>query len=129
MSTEPRDVDTLGFIRFSDLPAPPPRPEPKNPLAADELTWANLKRVEPRLEVLEREIKAVVDKDGTPYFCANEIWYGYEDPKQGFKERLCRLVGWEAHNPRLRTTGAYDLAYDYLYGLLPDCRDCGCLWA
>ncbi len=126
--TEPRDRAALRLIRFSDLPAPPPRLESKNPLAGDELTWANLKQAEPGLWILEREIRDVADKDGIPYFCANEIWYGYEDPKQGFKERLCRLVGWEAHSPRLRTTGAYDLAYDYLYELLPDCRDCGCLW-
>ncbi len=129
MTTDPRDRAALRLIRFSGLPTPPPRPETKNPLAGDELTWANLKRVEPRLQVLEREIKAIVDKNGSPYFCANETWYGYQDPQQGFKERLCRLVGWEAENPRLRTAGAYDVAYDYLYELLPDCRDCGCLWA
>ena len=28
--------------------------------------------------------------------------------------------------PALTTCEAYDVAYDYLYSLLPDCRNCGC---
>jgi hypothetical protein len=40
---------------------------------------------------------------------------------------MCRLVGFEADNPVLRTMGAYDAAYDKLYGALPDCRNCICM--
>ena len=29
-------------------------------------------------------------------------------------------------DPRLMTAQAYNLAYDKIYGALPDCRECGC---
>lgn len=86
------------------------------------LTWRELVRREPRLAELLREAKAVDDSD--PHFCANLVWYG----RGGLKERLCRLVGWEAEkdDPVLRTPEAYDLAYEKIYNALPDCRDCDC---
>jgi hypothetical protein len=64
-------------------------------------------------------VKRVKDTGG-PSFCANDIWY------DEIKPVLVKLVGWSARNPALRTTEAYDVAYQYLYNLLPDCRDCGC---
>ncbi len=40
-----------------------------------------------------------------------------------------RLVGWSAakEDPVLRSGAAYDAAYETLYALLPDCRNCLCL--
>lgn len=34
---------------------------------------------------------------------------------------------WNAWETVMRSSAAYDLAYDYLYDLLPDCRDCTCV--
>jgi hypothetical protein len=31
-----------------------------------------------------------------------------------------------ATDPRLRTSEAYDVAYETIYNALPDCRNCGC---
>jgi hypothetical protein len=87
----------------------------------DKLTWRELVKIEPELGVLLKEIRQVKDLGG-PSFCANQIWYSQ------YKERLCRLAGWEAQkdDPRLRSEAAYDLAYDKLYYTLPDCRNCNC---
>ncbi len=49
-------------------------------------------------------------------FCANNAWYSC------FKPKLCKLVGWSAKDDRLKSMKAYDAAYQYLYGLLPDCH-------
>jgi hypothetical protein len=60
-------------------------------------------------------------------FCANVHWYGTD----GFKSRMRKLVGFERKGgpQRLRTMAAYDLAYDTLYGSLPDCQhDTGLCW-
>jgi hypothetical protein len=35
---------------------------------------------------------------------------------------MMTLVGWSAANPKLRSEEAYDVAYDTLYELLPDCN-------
>ncbi len=46
---------------------------------------------------------------------------------------MTQLVGWGSNHPdpALRTSAAYDVAYQTLYDLLPDCQDCGCAveWA
>jgi hypothetical protein len=88
----------------------------------DVFPFRELCRREPRLAKLERDIQAVKDTRG-PSFCANDWWY----LPGGFKSRLARLVGWGAEQPELRTTEAYDVAYDALYQLLPDCRECRCI--
>jgi hypothetical protein len=91
--------------------------------AARRPTFEELVQLEPRLGMLERDIRSIK----RPYrgrFCANEIWY------QGFKPKLVRMVGWLAPKdapPALRTIEAYDVAYDHLYELLPNCRRCACL--
>ena len=89
--------------------------------------WQKLVELEPRLAVLAAGAAAVRD-DGRPEgFCANAEWYGR------FKPRLLALVGYEAPvgaRPLLRTEFAYDVAYEYVYDLLPNCRHAsgGC-WA
>lgn len=110
-------------------------------------SWQELARLEPGLAWLEREAKAygelgcikkrimrlcaVLPPDAVPLDvqrwagtnCANAIWYG----PGGLKERMSELAGWYARNPALRTREAYDVAYDHLYQLLPDCWGCACL--
>ena len=90
------------------------------------VTWDSLVKAEPRLADLLREIRAV--RRVGERFCANARWYGYGNPRAGFKARMCALVGWGRRSgPALLTTQrAYDVAYDTLYRALPDCRRCGC---
>ena len=91
----------------------------------ERLTFERLTELEPRLKDLLAEARAF-HKDPNPNFCANAVWYGYAGP--GLKERLCRLVGFTAEGGgALRTSAAYDLAYQTIYQALPDCRGrCAC---
>lgn len=84
------------------------------------VTWEDLIALEPRLEQLERDIRYHASQHRVDRYCANRHWYGYLG--LGFKDRLCVLVGWEARGMTLRSSEAYDVAYDHLYALLPDCR-------
>lgn len=77
------------------------------------LEFLKLCAVEPRLWSLYRKAKR--EKPG-PGFCANRVWY------VTLKPQLVQLVGWHAERPELRTSHAYDLAYDTIYEALPDCQ-------
>jgi hypothetical protein len=100
------DVDMRGEV--------PPEPE-KPP------TWQQLVRLEPRLlELAKRALEADAGRDT---FCANAVWYGYDEHK-GIRPALCELVGWGAAiyaPPLLKTEAAYDVAYETIYQALPDC--------
>jgi hypothetical protein len=109
---------------WSELPDPEPI-DTSQALPAEELSWERIVEIESRLKAAERDIKAVADKGGRS-FCANAIWYGYLDPGFSFKARVNRYTGWHAEAPELRSMAAYDMAYDYLYDLLPGCRACLC---
>lgn len=85
------------------------------------LTWTDLVDQEPRLGLLERDILYHAKQHQSGRYCAHRHWFGYAAP-QGFKDRLCQLVGWEANGSTLRSSEAYDVAYDHLYALLPNCR-------
>ncbi|MDP9472214.1 MAG: hypothetical protein M3Q71_16370 [Chloroflexota bacterium] len=99
-------------------------------IVTDLPTWDDLAAREPRLADLRIAAERIRDVDAR--FCANAAWYGYAG-QLGLKPRLLRLVGWGAQNqdPVLRSSDAYDVAYQTLYALLPDCRGCGCAveWA
>ncbi len=90
-------------------------------------TWQDLVAREPRLAEL-RVAAERIRPTANASFCANAAWYGYAG-QFGLKPRLLRLVGWGAQNqdPVLRSSDAYDVAYQTLYDLLPDCRGCGCV--
>ncbi len=96
-------------------------------IATDCPTWQDLVEREPRLADLRIAAERIRPAADAP-FCANEHWYGYGG-HLGLKPRLIRLVGWgaQSHDPVLRSCDAYDLAYETLYDLLPDCRGCGCV--
>lgn len=81
--------------------------------------WRYIVAIEPRLLHVERRIRAVRKVRGRP-FCANRHWYG-TGARDGFKQEMEPLVGWQAKDPRIRTEWAYDDAYEHLYHLLPDC--------
>lgn len=94
------------------------------------ITWEEIVRIEPRLEQLAEEARAY--KQATRYkrknVCANDRWYGYGPWRgRGLRPMLVQLVGWCSPTPELQTREAYDVAYQYIYSLLPDCRNCRCL--
>ncbi len=95
------------------------------------LTWDDLAAREPRLAALRQAVERV-SAHGRPHYCANAVWYGYGGGV-GFRSRVTQLVGWGSNHPdpALRSSVAYDVVYQTLYDLLPDCRDCGCAveWA
>lgn len=93
------------------------------------MTFRELCDLEPKLKELADEAAALRDTGTGKAFCANAIWYGYFG-HLGLKPRLTALVGWERHRGpnELCTVDAYDVAYDAIYNMLPDCRgECGCL--
>ena len=87
------------------------------------ITFAGLADRDPRLRALLAKVKAIRSEHlNSDSFCANSWWYG-----KGLKEELTWLVGWlRRDDPVLGTSDAYDLAYDTLYDLLPDCRGAAC---
>jgi hypothetical protein len=100
------------------------------------LTWEKLCELEPGLKSLERRVLALAKQGRRRNFCANAAWFGYgnfycyDSPRQ----RLPQLVGWfrpkntgDPDGTSIRSSEAYDVAYQHLYGLLPNCRRCGCL--
>ena len=69
-----------------------------------------------RLLELERRIKAHARvRSINRNYCANSAWY------KTFKREVVKLVGWNADDIRLQSSGAYDTVYQYLYNLLPNC--------
>jgi hypothetical protein len=89
----------------------------------EKLTLDEIMEIEPALRELETGLKKISSK-GDPKFCANDLWYGCRG-NMSYRALLNKFVGWEAHEPALRTMYAHDLMYQYLYGLLPDCRHRG----
>lgn len=85
------------------------------------MTIDELKALEPRLREVEADIRVCIeDSKLDPNYCANEVWYRVPGPR----ERLIELVGWvsKSKHPEVRTQEAYDVAYNYFYNLLPDCK-------
>jgi hypothetical protein len=81
--------------------------------------------IEPKLKALYKEAKSVKDDGVEASFCANAVWYGY-GKWRGIRSRVIELVGWECKTRELKTTSAYDVAYDEIYEVLPNCRNCMC---
>lgn len=94
------------------------------------LTFEELCAAEPLLQSLKRSCTAEsrrVHGSSDPY-CANAFWYGYSDPSGGVRGRLGRIIGWgrvPQEPPELCSQAAYDVAYDTLYALLPNCTHNG----
>ena len=90
----------------------------------DRITFEELCELEPGLLLLAEEARQYKDDPSRPWFCANEAWY-----INGLKRWLIQLVGWDSKHPdpAVHTEAAYEAAYGAIYGLLPNCRNCGCL--
>jgi hypothetical protein len=87
--------------------------------------WTDLCRREPDLEQLESDVLRIAAGPIPDGFCANRVWYGYDARLNDCpKARLLCLVGWDASrdDPVLHSSRAYNVAYEHLYELLPDCR-------
>ena len=96
------------------------------------MTWRQVVWLEPRLQALFDEAKAMGAVGES--FCANSAWYGYDAPCNGIKHRMSKLVGYgrPAGSVRevdklLQSHEAYDIAYETIYEQLPDCRNCTCI--
>jgi hypothetical protein len=71
------------------------------------IIYAEAKRREPRLAELERELRAIADRDRRErpeVICANGIWYGSMDGGEPYrapsaKARVSGLVGWGRRAP------------------------------
>lgn len=93
------------------------------------MSFKELVALEPRLGELEADMRGHAERNrDTPKYCANAWWYGYPHTDfEGFKLTFIQLVGTLARDERLRSSAAYELAYDHLYHLLPDCKvGCAC---
>lgn len=102
-----------------------PGPERDTNPTGKRLTYAELEERDQRLAALRAAI-LVVGRSHPDEFCANHWWYG----RRGFKATLTTIIGSFADQPdaALRTAAAYDVAYQHLYRLLPDCRHEGMCW-
>jgi hypothetical protein len=90
--------------------------------ASKKPTWRRLVELEPRLQDLFAEAER--EPPAGEVYCAAMAWYGWG----GLKARMCDLVGNGAEQPGLLATSpAYDVAYDTLLEVLPDCDpECAC---
>jgi hypothetical protein len=91
--------------------------------ATKALTFDQLAHLEPRLRRFLLDVQAEHRRaKHDPDYCATRTWF------LRFEERLYRLIGWERRrkdHPVLRTSEAYDCAFEHLYEALPDCRHGG----
>src|SRR5262249_55566059 len=81
-------------------------------------TFEELVAIEPRLELLRKQARAFRPVSGA--FDSLSYWLRW------LKPQLCQLVGWhtkdESKPELLRTSAAYDVAYETIYEELPGCR-------
>lgn len=77
------------------------------------LTWDQMKKIEPGLADLEKEIREIkVDKNYSEF----HTWFG----EDGYKRKMIRLVGFRRKiDDELANNLAYDVAYRELYKLVP----------
>lgn len=119
----------------------------ETPSPTPSLSWAQLAGVEYGLQRLERLAVWMSEHAGADW-CANEVWYGFlksqlvqlvgwsrghlptcaiDGPRPAFVcmanfKPVRRVPATTNAEKMLRSSAAYDVAYDHLYELLPDCR-------
>ena len=87
-------------------------------------SYTEVRRAFPALRSLETEAKNYQD-DVHARFCANEKWYGSDSSRHSLRNRTVRIA--DRAVQKYCQQRVYDLIYDQIYGLLPDCRGgCGC---
>ena len=116
-------------------------------------SWGQLADAEPQLRRLERLALWMAER-ADPEWCANGVWYEFLKPAlvplvgwcrghlptcavDGPRPMFLNLSDWTprervpattAAERMLRTSAAYDVAYDHLYDLLPDCKHSEQTW-
>jgi hypothetical protein len=85
------------------------------------ITWKRICQIDPTMLNLYREAKTIKDNKRKKRFCANEIW------ESRFKPFIVNHVGWHSAMPELQSSLAYNIAYQTIYGALPNCRNCFCV--
>lgn len=95
----------------------------KDDLPAD-ITWGDLVKEEPRLLGVLRQAQDF-PKGVNETFCANRAI-------GTLKWKLAELVGWDRPESAscpvwLRTSAAWDCAFETVYDALPNCRNCRCM--
>jgi hypothetical protein len=78
-------------------------------------SFQDLCLVEPRLAGLAELIESLKPEQEN----TSLLWHGNAHVP-GIKDSLLGLAGYEAANPKLRTSEAYDVAYDHLFSLLQE---------
>jgi len=82
------------------------------------MNFSQMKKLEPQLAVLETAAKTFDRKS-----CTIGFWY------REIKPPLLHQIGWGRSNDQsdpLASCQSYDVAYSYLYNLLPDCTADSC---
>lgn len=88
------------------------------------ITYQQLAKLEPQLAALRQSAEALAKEESLrDVACGNRPWY----QTRGLKDRLSTMVGMDARHPDpvVRSSDAYDVVYDTLYRLMPDCRHDG----
>ena len=111
--TAPRKAMEPPIIRFADLPEPEPI-DTSEAMPDGQITWERILAEEPEVSEVFRELLGCVPK-GRRY----SRWHRFVR-RHGTtpKARLCRLVGWRARNPRLRSQEAYRLTMEKMWELV-----------
>lgn len=90
------------------------------------LTWHDLIRLEPHLEVLAERVRHV-DK-GYPSFCRRSAWLGFDDlyVQAQFYALVgpARLALEDYDDERLYTESAVEVAFERIWNAMPPCRNC-----
>lgn len=87
------------------------------------MTFEDCCKLDPAINALHLQVKSFAKEHRhDKAFCANRHWV------QTFKPQLLPLVGCERRRgpAELQSSLAYDVVYDAIYELLPDCRNCCC---
>lgn len=83
-------------------------------------------------ELLQLEQQAIEHAKSVSHkkrYDALDVWYGYRKHRgKGFKQRVCKLVGWDSNDTRLNSSAAYDAVYDYILYLISDGRRDTACW-
>ncbi len=94
-------------------------------MTTETLTFDDLCKLEPRLRALETatRVAARIENRKRLYRCGNRVFY------RDIKPQLVWYVGFQRRDehPILSTSEAYDVVYDHLYKMMPDCRVCSCM--
>jgi len=82
--------------------------------------------LEPGLGVLEERARAANDDGSRSFYCSNFVWLPLYTELRSILGAYRRPAGGEEPVGPLFDSLNFERAFDYLSGLLPPCRDCGC---